>query len=143
MVEYELSLPILVGAAFAGSYWLLNALIAVFPAGDREAMLLIGPGLGVLSAGFVGLASARQLAEGGNLVPRTAIHALTWIGLFAGMAVLVTYTVAAVASLFWGGTLETTLWFGMVLVSTTGLGTLFILAGGGYHLVLQPRAKNA
>lgn len=103
---------------------------------------MIGPVLGLLSVGLVGITSVRWQADGEHRPSWITIHATTWGCLFLGTAVLVTYAVAGVTSLLWAGSLETMLWFGMVLASTTGLGAVLILLGGAYHRFLQPRARE-
>lgn len=141
--EYDLSLPVLIGAELGAVYWGTDFVLRAVPGVGREALLVVGPVIGLLAAVGAAVASTRTLGDGETVAGRTARHVALWVLLFTGTAVMVSYVGTAVARVLWAGRLETPLWFGLVVLSTTAFGAVLIATGGGYHLVIRSRTKTA
>ena len=130
MIDEELLIPIVLGAAFSALYW-------VFDAAATAVAGLSGTLFQVLTVGMVivwSLLAAYLLSPD----PRSTadfredviVLGLYWAVLFGGVAAVVTVVFASVAMVIWPAGVATTSFFGMVLGATVVLGILAIVLGG-------------
>ncbi len=132
--DFEAPVAAVLGAAFATCYWVADAVVAVAPTAGRGPLLPLGVAMAMAWSLVAGYLSSATLRDGDHLGRQTVTHALLWVVLFGGTALVVAWLVLATVELAWPDAEPTTFWFGYVLVSTTGLGVVSIAAGSAYRL---------
>lgn len=134
VLDFEAPVLVVLGGAFAACYWVAAAAVTVLPATGRGPLLPLGVAMAVAWSLAAGYLSSATLRDGDHLGRQTATHALLWVVLFGGTALVVAWLVLATVELAWPAAEPTTFWFGYVLVVTIGLGVVSIAAGSAYRL---------
>lgn len=143
MWDVELPIAIVLGAAFALCYWLVDAAVTGVSAVDRDVLLGVGAVMALAWSLLAGSLSVQTLGGDGSLLRRTVGHVVLWTTAFTGTAILVTWTLWFPMTAVLPGAMATTLWFAMVLTATAALGGLAIALGGTYVYVSGGRGIAA